>query len=179
MTKNDKFTGRQHITYSKNEGAIGEFKNGDLINGYYKLLDKEDDAYIVEMKDGEIFSRVDSSGGYIFEIRNKKQFNELINSKIYKVIEISFHKTSYPSIFNSSFSQLSNYYFCHLIFLELLPTPKYNKYFLALIENFEKGDHFKSNFALMPNLSFKEVKLSDYKGKKVVLFFYPLDFTFV
>ncbi len=27
--------------------------------------------------------------------------------------------------------------------------------------------------------AFKEVKLSDYKGKWVVLFFYPLDFTFV
>jgi len=33
--------------------------------------------------------------------------------------------------------------------------------------------------AVMPNNSFKEVSLSDYKGKKVVLFFYPLDFTFV
>ncbi|KAJ3027827.1 UNVERIFIED_CONTAM: Peroxiredoxin-2 [Siphonaria sp. JEL0065] len=29
------------------------------------------------------------------------------------------------------------------------------------------------------NGAFKEVKLSDYKGKWVVLFFYPLDFTFV
>ncbi|KAI9337939.1 peroxiredoxin 2 [Obelidium mucronatum] len=29
------------------------------------------------------------------------------------------------------------------------------------------------------NGQFKEVKLSDYKGKWVVLFFYPLDFTFV
>ena len=27
--------------------------------------------------------------------------------------------------------------------------------------------------------SFKDVALSDYKGKWVVLFFYPLDFTFV
>ena len=27
--------------------------------------------------------------------------------------------------------------------------------------------------------SFKEIKLSEYKGKWVVLFFYPLDFTFV
>ncbi len=26
---------------------------------------------------------------------------------------------------------------------------------------------------------FKEIKLSDYKGKYLVLFFYPLDFTFV
>jgi peroxiredoxin (alkyl hydroperoxide reductase subunit C) len=26
---------------------------------------------------------------------------------------------------------------------------------------------------------FKEISLSDYKGKKIVLFFYPLDFTFV
>ena len=26
---------------------------------------------------------------------------------------------------------------------------------------------------------FKEVKLEDYKGKWLVLFFYPLDFTFV
>ena len=33
--------------------------------------------------------------------------------------------------------------------------------------------------ALMGDGSFKEVKLSDYKGKWVVLFFYPLDFTFV
>ena len=33
--------------------------------------------------------------------------------------------------------------------------------------------------AVMPNNTFKEVNLSDYKGKKVVLFFYPLDFTFV
>ena len=33
--------------------------------------------------------------------------------------------------------------------------------------------------ALLPDGSFKDVKLSDYKGKWVVLFFYPLDFTFV
>ena len=33
--------------------------------------------------------------------------------------------------------------------------------------------------ALMPDGSFKDVKLADYKGKWVVLFFYPLDFTFV
>ncbi len=33
--------------------------------------------------------------------------------------------------------------------------------------------------AVMPDNSFKDVKLSDYKGKYVVLFFYPLDFTFV
>jgi peroxiredoxin 2/4 len=33
--------------------------------------------------------------------------------------------------------------------------------------------------AIMGDNSFKEISLSDYKGKKVVLFFYPLDFTFV
>ena len=33
--------------------------------------------------------------------------------------------------------------------------------------------------ALLADGSFKDVKLSDYKGKWVVLFFYPLDFTFV
>jgi len=33
--------------------------------------------------------------------------------------------------------------------------------------------------ALMGDGSFKDVKLSDYKGKWLVLFFYPLDFTFV
>jgi peroxiredoxin (alkyl hydroperoxide reductase subunit C) len=38
---------------------------------------------------------------------------------------------------------------------------------------------FKAN-AVMPDGSFKQVSLSDYKGKKyVVLYFYPLDFTFV
>ena len=33
--------------------------------------------------------------------------------------------------------------------------------------------------AVMPDGSFKQIKLSDYKGKYVVIFFYPLDFTFV
>jgi len=33
--------------------------------------------------------------------------------------------------------------------------------------------------AVMPDNSFKEVSLSDYTDKKIVLFFYPLDFTFV
>ena len=33
--------------------------------------------------------------------------------------------------------------------------------------------------AVMPDLSFKDIALSDYRGKHVVLFFYPLDFTFV
>jgi len=36
---------------------------------------------------------------------------------------------------------------------------------------------FKTN--ALVNGEFKEVSLSDYKGKYVVLFFYPLDFTFV
>ena len=33
--------------------------------------------------------------------------------------------------------------------------------------------------AVMPDGAIKELKLSDYRGKYVVLFFYPLDFTFV
>ena len=33
--------------------------------------------------------------------------------------------------------------------------------------------------AVMADDSFKDISLSDYKGKKIVLFFYPLDFTFV
>ncbi|MBN2445484.1 MAG: peroxiredoxin [Phycisphaerae bacterium] len=33
--------------------------------------------------------------------------------------------------------------------------------------------------AVMPDSSFAELKLSSYRGKYVVLFFYPLDFTFV
>lgn len=33
--------------------------------------------------------------------------------------------------------------------------------------------------AVMADDSFKELKLSDYRGKYVILFFYPLDFTFV
>jgi alkyl hydroperoxide reductase subunit AhpC len=37
---------------------------------------------------------------------------------------------------------------------------------------------FKAN-AVMPDGAIKEVSLADYKGKYVVLFFYPLDFTFV
>jgi alkyl hydroperoxide reductase subunit AhpC len=33
--------------------------------------------------------------------------------------------------------------------------------------------------AVMPDATFKEVSLADYHGKYVLLFFYPLDFTFV
>lgn len=37
---------------------------------------------------------------------------------------------------------------------------------------------FKAD-AIMPDKSFGKVALSDYKGKYLVLFFYPLDWTFV
>ena len=33
--------------------------------------------------------------------------------------------------------------------------------------------------AVMPNNSFKKISLSSYRGKYVLIFFYPLDFTFV
>jgi len=42
----------------------------------------------------------------------------------------------------------------------------------------KKAPSFKT-MAVMPDNSFKEVSLSDYEGKKIALFFYPLDFTFV
>jgi peroxiredoxin (alkyl hydroperoxide reductase subunit C) len=38
--------------------------------------------------------------------------------------------------------------------------------------------NFKT-WALMPNSTFKEISLTDYRGKYVLLFFYPFDFTFV
>jgi peroxiredoxin (alkyl hydroperoxide reductase subunit C) len=42
----------------------------------------------------------------------------------------------------------------------------------------KEAPDFKAQ-AVMPDNSFQEISLSDYKGKYVVLFFYPLDFTFV
>lgn len=48
---------------------------------------------------------------------------------------------------------------------------------MAVLVTKEAPD-FKAQ-AVMPDGSFKEISLSDYRGKKVVLFFYPLDFTFV
>ena len=42
----------------------------------------------------------------------------------------------------------------------------------------QPAPEFKAQ-AVMPDGSFKEVSLADYKGKYVLLFFYPLDFTFV
>ena len=42
----------------------------------------------------------------------------------------------------------------------------------------QAAPEFKAQ-AVMPDGSFQEVKLSDYRGKYVLLFFYPLDFTFV
>ncbi len=42
----------------------------------------------------------------------------------------------------------------------------------------KQAPDFKAQ-AVMPDNSFKEISLSSYKGKYVVLYFYPLDFTFV
>ena len=42
----------------------------------------------------------------------------------------------------------------------------------------KQAPDFKAQ-ALLPDGSFQEVSLSDYRGKYVLLFFYPLDFTFV
>lgn len=41
-----------------------------------------------------------------------------------------------------------------------------------------EAPEFKAQ-AVMPDGQFKELSLSDYRGKYVLLFFYPLDFTFV
>ncbi len=42
----------------------------------------------------------------------------------------------------------------------------------------QKAPEFKA-LAVMPDNTFADISLSDYEGKYVVLFFYPLDFTFV
>ncbi len=42
----------------------------------------------------------------------------------------------------------------------------------------EKAPFFKG-MAVLPDKSFKKLSLEDYKGKWLVLFFYPLDFSFV
>lgn len=42
----------------------------------------------------------------------------------------------------------------------------------------QQAPDFKAQ-AVMPDGSFKQISLADYKGKYVVLFFWPLDFTFV
>ncbi|MEG3639580.1 peroxiredoxin [Magnetococcus sp. PR-3] len=42
----------------------------------------------------------------------------------------------------------------------------------------KQAPDFKAT-AVMADNSFEEISMSDYKGKYVVLFFYPLDFTFV
>jgi peroxiredoxin (alkyl hydroperoxide reductase subunit C) len=42
----------------------------------------------------------------------------------------------------------------------------------------KEAPDFKAQ-AVMPDGSFQELSLSQFRGKKVVLFFYPLDFTFV
>ena len=46
----------------------------------------------------------------------------------------------------------------------------------TLIQN--EAPEFEAQ-AVMPDGTFQSVKLSDYRGKYVLLFFYPLDFTFV
>ncbi len=47
-----------------------------------------------------------------------------------------------------------------------------------MIQVTQKAPDFKAT-AVLEDGSFKDISLADYKGKKVILFFYPLDFTFV
>jgi peroxiredoxin (alkyl hydroperoxide reductase subunit C) len=47
-----------------------------------------------------------------------------------------------------------------------------------MVQVTQKAPDFKA-VSVMEDNSFKEVSLADFKGKRVVLFFYPLDFTFV
>ena len=42
----------------------------------------------------------------------------------------------------------------------------------------EPAPHFEA-VAVLPDLSFSQVKLTDYKDKYLVLLFYPFDFTYV
>lgn len=42
----------------------------------------------------------------------------------------------------------------------------------------QPAPEFKAQ-AVMPDGTFKEISLSGYQGRYVLLFFYPLDFTFV
>ena len=42
----------------------------------------------------------------------------------------------------------------------------------------QPAPHFMAQ-AVLPDLSFQQVQLSDYHGKYVVLLFYPFDFTYV
>jgi peroxiredoxin (alkyl hydroperoxide reductase subunit C) len=62
--------------------------------------------------------------------------------------------------------------------------------FAAPVSNIHPGSHDRASFEVgspapsftldaVVNMEFKKVKLSDYLGKWVVLFFYPADFTFV
>lgn len=47
-----------------------------------------------------------------------------------------------------------------------------------MVQVTQKAPDFKA-VAVLEDNSFKEISLADFKGKKVILFFYPLDFTFV
>ena len=48
---------------------------------------------------------------------------------------------------------------------------------MSVLQPCQDAPHFKGTAVV--DGQFKEISLSDYKGKYVVFFFYPLDFTFV
>src|SRR5688572_2177403 len=56
-------------------------------------------------------------------------------------------------------------------------SPQTTRFTMSVLVNRIAPD-FKAQ-AVMADGSFKEIRLSDYRGRHVVLFFWPLDFTFV
>jgi len=65
--------------------------------------------------------------------------------------------------------------------LILLAQRNISSTFLARLSTYPKIGQLAPNFQgqAVINGHFKKIKLADYRGKYVVLFFYPLDFTFV
>lgn len=66
----------------------------------------------------------------------------------------------------------------HNVIRSELYTQQYRSHHCAPLQVQQPAPSFTAT-ALMPDQSFKQISLNDYKGKYVVLFFYPLDFTFV
>ena len=80
--------------------------------------------------------------------------------------------------FRGFLSKVGNYARCELSTKKFYPVRRFHACATSYSAEVTKpAPDFKGTAVV--NGAFKEIKLSDYKGKYVVLFFYPLDFTFV
>ena len=187
-SKKNQRHGKGKYFFANGSEYIGIWKNGNLHNGKGKIEHKSEyeypEIFIYKWEGGESLYTCNEHNSYQYFIRNQRQFNNLVKNWFLETKDIinldgiiydelswkklhymQFLESSIPAIFNVNFHKIANIGSLpfNIEFMGFQPTPKFNKYFLKLMKNNKGYADDKRDFAHMPNLYFRNVKLNSQK----------------